>query len=501
MKPLFSIAFTFLYATAFGAEKTQLSFAINDGNGALLPARVHLYDADEKPVNPRQSSLPFFKHHFVCDGAALVEVPVGKLRYEIERGPEWSAARASIVIAEGQTLPVTETLTRFVDLSHEGWWCGETHIHRPLNDVPLLMRAEDLHVGMVITWWNDNSPWKDAAVPATSATKFDGDRFLHPLGGEDERGGGALLYFGLKTPLPLAGIPGRTREWPSSAKWLDNARATSTAWIDAEKPFWWDFPIWLARGVDSIGIANNHLNRSGVYDGEAWGRARDLATFPSPHGNGFYSQTLYYRALNCGLRVPPSAGSASGVLPNPVGYNRLYVHCDGPLTWEKWLDGWRAGRVFVTNGPLLRLTANGKLPGATLRATPGPLEVRIEGRLDSRDRIAKVELVHNGRVESLQLPAHITIKDSGWFLVRAIADVPETFRFASTAPWYVELDRKPAPPNRTDAQFFLDWTRERAAQVEKAVADPEQRAEALRPVREAEEFWRKKIAAALGSLE
>ena len=189
------------------------------------------------------------------------------------------------------------------------------------------------------------------------------------------------------------------------------------------------------------------------------------------------------------------------MLPNPVGYNRLYVHCDGPLTWEKWLDGWRAGRVFVTNGPLLRLTANGKLPGATLRATPGPLEVRIEGRLDSRDRIAKVELVHNGRVESLQLPAHITIKDSGWFLVRAIADVPETFRFASTAPWYVELDRKPAPPNRTDAQFFLDWTRERAAQVEKAVADPEQRAEALRPVREAEEFWRKKIAAALGSLE
>ena len=88
MKPLFSIAFTFLYAIAFGAEKTQLSFAINDGNGALLPARVHLYDADEKPVNPRQSSLPFFKDHFVCDGAALVEVPVGKLRYEIERGPE-----------------------------------------------------------------------------------------------------------------------------------------------------------------------------------------------------------------------------------------------------------------------------------------------------------------------------------------------------------------------------------------------------------------------------
>jgi hypothetical protein len=37
-EPLFCIAFTFLCATAFCAEKTQLSFAINDGNGAPLPA-------------------------------------------------------------------------------------------------------------------------------------------------------------------------------------------------------------------------------------------------------------------------------------------------------------------------------------------------------------------------------------------------------------------------------------------------------------------------------
>ena len=156
----------------------------------------------------------------------------------------------------------------------------------------------------------------------------------------------------------------------------------------------------------------------------------------------------------------------------------------------------RPDRYFVTNGPLLRVTANGEVPGVTFHVRSGPVKVQLDGRLDSRDRIAKVELVQNGRVESVQLPARITIKESGWFLVRAIADVPETFRFASTGPWYVELDGKPAPPNRADAQFFLDWTRERAAQVEKAIADPAQRTEAMRPVREAEEFWAKKIAAA-----
>ena len=39
--------------------------------------------------------------------------------------------------------------------------------------------------------------------------------------------------------------------------------------------------------------------------------------------DGYWTQDIYYALLNCGLRIPPSAGSASGVLPNPVGYNRV----------------------------------------------------------------------------------------------------------------------------------------------------------------------------------
>ena len=34
-------------------------------------------------------------------------------------------------------------------------------MHRPLADVELLMRAEDLHVAVVITWWNDRNLWDD----------------------------------------------------------------------------------------------------------------------------------------------------------------------------------------------------------------------------------------------------------------------------------------------------------------------------------------------------
>ncbi len=128
-------------------------------------------------------------------------------------------------------------------------------------------------------------------------------------------------------------------------------KANDEAWIDIEKPFWWDVPVWLASGkLKSIGLANNHMCRDRMYEDEAWGKPRPADRLPPPLGSGYGTQQIYYHVLNAGLRVPPSAGSASGVLPNPVGYNRVYVHLDKELTYADWWQGLRAGRCFVTNG-------------------------------------------------------------------------------------------------------------------------------------------------------
>ena len=70
------------------------------------------------------------------------------------------------------------------------------------------------------------------------------------------------------------------------------------------------------------------MEREGIVDNEAGGWPRDLTLFPKPYGNGRWSQEIYYHLLNCGLRIPPTAGSGSGANNNPVGYNRLYVHVD-----------------------------------------------------------------------------------------------------------------------------------------------------------------------------
>jgi hypothetical protein len=415
------------------------------------PCRVHLKGPDGKAVKP--PNLPFWRDHFVVPGRVELDLPPGRYAYEVERGPEWTSAAGTFDVPG----PLKVELMRIADLAAEGWWSGDLHIHRPPKDVELLMKAEDLRVGPVITWWNAK------AVEGDPLRSFDG-RLTRAMEGEDEREGGALLYFNLKAPLAITGAK---REWPSPVAFLEKAAG---AHVDIEKPFWWDVPVWLATGkTHTLGIANNHMCRSTMLDQEAWGKPRDKARLPGPHGNGQWTQEIYYRVLNAGLRVPPSAGSASGVLPNPVGYNRVYVKLDGPLDWDAWWEGLRAGRSFVTNGPLLRV------------------DDRLRGRVDSRDPVKAVELVVNGKVERTapgpEFEFELPKIERGWYLVRAIADVPHTYRFASTAPRWVGGPRI----SRAAVRFFLDWIDERAKRIE--LPEPE-REDVLRHHRAAAAFWR-----------
>jgi len=459
-----------------------------------VPCRIHLYDRAGKPVQP--PGLPFFRDHLVCNGSVTLELAPGEYSYEIERGPEYTIRTGKFTVAGKAAQEVKVELERLIDLTKEGWWSGELHVHRPVADIELLMQAEDLHVAPVITWWNGRNQWAtQKRLPDQLLNQFDGDRYYHVMAGEDEREGGALLYFNLTQPLPITGA---SREYPSPVKFLNEARRQKNVWIDIEKPFWWDTPIWLATGqVDSIGIANNHMCRSEVRDAEAWGKPRDIKRLPAPYGNGLWTQEIYYHVLNSGLRLPPSAGSASGVLPNPVGYNRVYVHLDGPLSYEKWWDGLRAGRVFVTNGPLLRVRANGHLPGQVFTGSADKaIDIELKADLTTRETVRAFEIIKNGRIERT-IPyeewakqgtlGKVHFKESGWFLVRTITDYPKTFRFASTGPSYVEIGEPKRRVSKASVQFFIDWVQERSARVK--LDDAAQRQEVLEYHAKAKKFW------------
>jgi hypothetical protein len=502
----FVLTASLLLATAIGAsdsakhppEAARVEITVLDkATGKPVPCRIHLKNAAGQPQ--RAVNLPFWHDHFVCSGDVQLELAPGTYSYEIERGPEYGLQTGSFTLLKKAREKLSVSLERLVDLASEGWWSGDLHVHRPVRDIELLMRAEDLHIAPVIAWWNNRNPWAQEKPPAASLVRFDHDRFYDILAGEDEREGGALLYFHL--PRPLA-ITGAAREYPSPMTFVKEARRHPGVWIDVEKPFWWDVPVWVASGqVDSIGLANNHMCRDRMYESEAWGKPRDVQRLPAPLGNGYWSQEIYYHLLNCGLRMPPSAGSASGVLPNPVGYNRVYVHAGADLNYVKWWEALRAGRCFVTNGPLLRVEAANQLAGHVFTAPEGSEPVLdIRAKLTSRDPIAFLEIVKNGQVERrIRLEqgsktvtrGAVRFNQSGWFLVRAISDNPKTFRFASTGPFYVEIGTRKSRISKASAQFFLNWVHERSARVK--LDDPQQREDVLRYHRMAERFWQDKV--------
>lgn len=479
-------------ATGVSASEANLCFHLysNDGQ-VLMPSRLHLSDSRGKPV--LSETLPSWRDHLVMPGKAEFYLEPGAYSYVIEKGHEFVPVTGDVNVSADRVADVRARLTRRTNLRREGWWSGDLHIHRRVEDIDLLMESEDLDMAPVITWWNKHNPWLAVPVPKETWRTTSSGRFYEVMAGEDEREGGALLFFNLKQPLDITEA---SREYPSPSYFLKQIAAYSQAWIDIEKPFWWDVPLWLASGeVDSIGIANNHMCRSSMLENEAWGRPRDVEQYPNPSGNGYWTQEIYYHVLNTGHRLPPSAGSASGVLPNPVGYNRVYVHCGDEFDRGGWWQGLREGRSFVTNGPLLRVQAGGQWPGHVFKSE-NRLVVPLKIELDANDLISELEIIHNGKVlTSIALPpehhhelqTRIQIDTSGWFLIRTIVDHSKTFRFASTAPFYVELDDQTKVVSRRSAQFFLDWVRERMERVKEP--DPHRLEAILDYHRKAESYW------------
>ena len=119
-----------------------------------------------------------------------------------------------------------------------------------------------------------------------------------------------------------------------------------------------------------------------------------------------------------------------------------------------------------------------------------PVTLTLTGKLDSNCPIDRIELVQDGRVRPIEIPATVTIDRGGWFLVRGIVKVPHTCRFASTVPWYAEIGGEPMPPASGDAQFFLGWMAQRQATLREILTEPEQRQALEDTYTQALDYWR-----------
>jgi hypothetical protein len=261
----------------------------------------------------------------------------------------------------------------------------------------------------------------------------------------------------------------------------------------------WDLPLWVASGkLDAVTVIDRYgFPGTTKAEGE---RPGDSRRYAGKLAAGRCSEAIYSHLLNCGLRLPPAAGSGMRAsvggrsLAPPLGFNRTYVHLDEPLTRDAWLAGLRAGRVTVTNGPLLRTRVEGRPPGHVFHLEPGEkheFQIALDLAFYEQYQVEYLEIVKNGRTlhevrlddlaqKAGRLPV-VPFDGSGWFLVRAVTNNPEFYQFATTGPYYVESGYQPHI-SRESVDFFLEWLDDAAAKFagDKAVVAE---IEAARP------FW------------
>ena len=63
------------------------------------------------------------------------------------------------------------------------------------------------------------------------------------------------------------------------------------------------------------------------------------------------------------------------------GGDRVYVQVPGPFTYESWIDNLKKGRSFVSNGPMLEFSVDGKALSETIKLeAPQKLRVKASAR-------------------------------------------------------------------------------------------------------------------------
>ena len=326
-----------LASPACAARYGELEIRVVDQDtGQPVAVRMRLNNARGRSYLPR--SLTAWHDHFVLDGKAVLRLPPGQYTFQMHRGPEYRVRTGHFTIEPGATDNTQVDMQRFVNMREAGWWAGDLYVPRPLRDVPLLIRAEDLHVVPVVTWSDPPDRASDRQSPRAVLLQAEPDRFYHLMAGRHHGDGGSLLVFQLDAPLAVNQPPG---ELPGPLDFPTQARQHPHVHIDLPSPFAWDMPLWVSAGqIDSIGVASATCGRTGRWTRN---RARGIAIdccFPRPTGSaaGQRPFTITCSTVAC---ASAHAGSGSGVQPNPVGYNRVYVHCGKELTYDKWWEGLR----------------------------------------------------------------------------------------------------------------------------------------------------------------
>ena len=495
---LFALVALALSGWELGAQVRLTGRVVDEQTGEPLAARLEIRSEkgerfEARSIDPAKPALPYkrqvgnasLEHHVTLGvGPFVVDLLPGKYSLTAQRGKEWMPTTKEVFMGD-KPQEVTLMLKHWIDLPQLGWYGGDVHSHRPWSQMPNLAMAEDVHVSFPLSHWVTSAEAglisgnriRDGFQGKAKTISLDKNHLIHSHNAEFEiftvknksHTLGAILAIGM-TGIDDDRVPPLT-------SFVQKVRAQGGL-TDLEKHSWpWSLAIAATHKVDLFELSNNHVwqTRFGFPSWTIGETAPYMKLEQSDQGLtewgwiDFGFQT-YYALLNCGLKIMPSAGTGAGVHPVAFGFSRVYAKTEGPLELKSWLAALKAGRSFVTNGPILFAEIEGHLPGTQLKgpfAKATALRVKVHG-IATLDRI---EILFNGVVIHKEKLVSTPRKNggydavfetflrpdrSGWFAVRVFEQNEEKrVRFAHSAPWFVEVSGTTLGPRKEELDHIL----------------------------------------------
>lgn len=394
----------------------------------------------------------------------------GRYSVTVECGKEYLPWTQELVVADKPSR-LDIRLTRWINMAQEGWYSGDTHVHLPVRRIGVPQLADDVNVALPMVYWTtrdrlsaaqgDRTDRDDAARPAQLVTT-DPSHVIWPKNTEWEIFAvhdkphtlGALFAMNHKTAFGV-GIP--------PVRQVIEQTDREGAFLDMDKhdwPFAMVLPPLLGERL-TFELANNHMWRTKfafskwTTPAAEWMGLSDVQSGDERDWMEFTHRT-YWCLLNAGYRMQPTAGTATGVHPVPIGYGRVYVQVPNGFDYHRWVEALRAGKSFVTTGPMVRVRRD---------------DDRIEAQIDADGPIENIEWIVNGRVESVtptssrqtpegtyhaQLRRTVRFESTSWVAVRVWQkSAAGRWRFAHSAPIWFDVAGHPLKPSPKEQEFLI----------------------------------------------
>lgn len=508
-----------------GAPAVISGRVLDAETGTLLPCRLYVQNRETKEwhfatsADPEGSAVEYRRRVGTTESQEMhttlsahpfnLALPPGQYQLRAERGKEFVPDEVELTV-DSETEEVILKLQRFSNMPQQGWYSGDTHVHRTMEDLPNLVLAEDLNVALPLNYWvRDSSEIPSASGPAREPTlvTVDQTHVIYPINTEYEiftvsgkrHTQGAVFVLNHQTPL---NIP-----TPPALPVAEEARRQG-AILDLDKHSWaWSMMIVPVMNVDLYELSNNHHWKTEfgfpqwtIENAPNWPEVERRASGFTELGWTEFGLQTYYALLNCGIRMRVTGGTGAGVHPVPLGHGRVYVHTGDEFSYKRWIERLNAGHSFVTTGPLMDVRFNASLPGTTWTTEDADNVIAVSGTIISLNPLKSIEVIRNGMTaerisaEAEQTPqgaweysisARVAMHGTGWMALRCFEDLPQDkVSFAHTNPVFIDVTGHPLIPRRRDADFFVQRMNEEIARNTGILPD-----ESLAEYQKAKDFY------------